>query len=221
MSWNFNSATNRNTEYSIHQKQRNLNWQTFRFNRMIIKCILPVYNVFRYFHISKQTFYGKLTEIGFCISHSGLRTTLNRSRVRIVIDQRHLGLPMIRHWFHRFIYRSITMPMIFCNDSTDSICTFAFWTRWNASNIIPHCIQNTSLDRFQPIPNIRDESTIQNINTISCHIAHILLMSIYLNYIIFHYISLLNYYYNIHLKIKLHKKDLVDFSTRPLANAQK
>ena len=143
--------TNGNSRSSIYQKIRKTGWKYRRFFFCLIKVWYEIYGIF--IDIC-QKLHRDFAEPCLCVSHGSSTVSIDRTKVSVAIYEWITGGPFLRHIYKGTINRAVTVRVIFTHGITDDTGTFSMWL---VRSIIQfyHGVQNTSLYRFQTIPDIR------------------------------------------------------------------
>ena len=157
MSRHIRSHTNSNTSSSVTKQKRKFCWKNRRFHSSIVKVRNHIY---RFFVDVRSHFLGNLRHLCFGITVSCRRVTGNSTKVTLrsysciplskILTKAHKGI----------VNRGITMRMIMTQNFTDNSSTF-FWLATARKIKFIHSVHNSPVNRFKPIPNIR-QGTLNN-----------------------------------------------------------
>ena len=149
--WNIRGHPHSNPARPIHQQIRNLSGQNTRFALMSIIVVLEIDSLF--VDVSQQVM-RNLAHTNFGITHRGGRVPVHRTKVTLTIEQWQSQGKVLRHTHQRVIDSLVTVRVIFTHHITDDTRRFTVGLVPLISAFV-HRIENTAVNRFQPIPRIR------------------------------------------------------------------
>ena len=161
----------RNPTRTVDQQVGQCRGQNIRLLQRIVKVVMPINGILVKVGEHQRA---DLRQARLGITHGRRAVAIDRAKVALAVDQGIAQAEILRHTHHRVIDRHIAVGMIFTQHFTDDTCTFAVRLVVGQVEVVGHRIEDTAVDRLQPIAHIgqgaRDDDAHRIVKIRSLHL---------------------------------------------------